>query len=97
MIVEYKMNRSENGYMIVPPWVECPGFFQKDDHTYIGFVSSEANREFYVPDTVTYLTVEELKTRVRAMSMVNPETESELTDGEKDAMVDAVVAENDLP
>ena len=97
MICEYKMNMSERGYMIVPPWVESPGFFYRDsDKTYVGFVSSESNREFWVPDTVTYLTVQELKDRVNAMTLYDPDTDLELTTAEKETMVDDVVAENDL-
>jgi len=97
MIVEYKLNKSENGNMIVPPWVEnCGHFFDPITKTYIGFVSSENNREFYVPDTVNYLTVDELKTRVRGIPMRKPFTNEFFSNAEKYEMVENVVSINDL-
>jgi len=97
MIVEYKLNKSENGNMIVPPWVQdCGYFFDPIKKTYIGFVASENNREFYVPDTVTYLTVDEVKTRVRNIPMRKPMTNEFLSNAEKYIMVDELVANHDL-
>jgi len=96
MIVEYKMNMSERGYMIVPPWVEnCGYFFDDVKKTYIGFVSSEANREFYVPDTITYLTIEEVKQRVYDIPMRNEEG-GWLSKAEKDVIVQTTIDANDL-
>lgn len=98
MIIEYKMNRNEKGKLIVPPWIQdCGYFYNPSDHTYIGFSNSEPHREFYIPDTVTILTVEELKARIERIGMRNPETGKTLNTTEKHTLVDMVVEQHDLP
>lgn len=60
MFLKYKLHRTPNGNT-TPPWVENPGHFpDPDDNTYIGYTPNEADREYWVPDTVTNYTQSEL-------------------------------------
>ena len=70
MILEYKMPMTAGG-MRTPEWVEDGGYWGKSDHTMIGWSPDEADREYYIPDTVTELTATELETRVLAMHSDN--------------------------
>jgi len=70
MILEYKMHMTAGG-MKNPEWVEDGGYYAKSDHTLIGWSPDEADREYYIPDTVTTLTATELETRVLAMHSAN--------------------------
>lgn len=71
MILEYKMHMTAGG-MKAPEWIEDGGYYGKSDHTMIGWSPDEADREYYIPDTVTTLTATELETRVLAMHSANP-------------------------
>ena len=71
MILEYKMHMTAGG-MRTPEWIEDGGYWGKSDHTMIGWSPDEADREYYIPDTVTELTATELETRVLAMHSDNP-------------------------
>jgi|TARA_R100000482_G_scaffold15050_1_gene4417 hypothetical protein len=71
MILEYKMHMTAGG-MKTPEWIEDGGYWGKSDHTKIGWSPDEADREYYIPDTVTELTATELETRVLAMHSDNP-------------------------
>ena len=66
MILEYKMHMTAGG-MKAPEWIEDGGYYGKSDHTVIGWSPDEADREYYIPDTVTELTAAQLETRVLAM------------------------------
>ena len=70
MILEYKMHMTAGG-MRTPEWIEDGGYWGKSDHTMIGWSPDEADREYYIPDTVTELTATELETRVLAMHSDN--------------------------
>ena len=59
------------GGMRTPEWIEDGGYWGKSDHTKIGWSPDEANREYYIPDTVTELTATQLETRVLAMHSDN--------------------------
>ena len=83
-----------------PPWVENPGhFFDPDHKTYIGYTPDEADRAYWVPDTVTNYTQSELVTYVRDLHSRNPilelsednpsETPSAMTNDEVTAFVNA--------
>ena len=100
MILEYKMHMTAGG-MRTPEWIEDGGYWGKSDHTKIGWSPDEADREYYIPDTVTELTATELETRVLAMhsdnaflkSAENPEDEdTEMTTDEVKKMVSDWVA-----
>jgi hypothetical protein len=67
MIIEYKMHMTAGG-MRTPEWVEDGGYFSDDaTNTKVGWSPDEADREYYVPDTVTTMTLAELKTKLLAM------------------------------
>jgi len=100
MILEYKMHMTAGG-MKNPEWVSDGGYYGKSDHTMIGWSPDEADREYYIPDTVTTLTATELETRVLAMHSANAFTkpgaepggdEEEMTTDEVKKMVSDWVA-----
>ena len=57
-VVEYKLHIVTNkGGMAAPLWVAEGGYHQSPiDKTLVGWVKPEADRDFYVPDTVTEFT-----------------------------------------
>lgn len=77
---------------MAPAWVKDGGMWlDPDNHTYIGFVLDESDREYYVPDTLVELTVAEVKTRVLDINSRYPaldEEGAELTEEELTASVD---------
>ena len=74
MILEYKMHMTAGG-MKAPEWIEDGGYYSKpSDRTVIGWSPDEADREYYIPDTVTELTAAQLETRVLALHEDNPMT-----------------------
>lgn len=86
--LKYKLHMTAKG-MMTPPWVEDGGYFgNSSTNEFIGWTPDEANREYYVPDTVTTLTKAELKTHVRGLGLQD-EDGNALTDAECDAKVDA--------
>ncbi len=100
MILEYKMHMTAGG-MRTPEWIEDGGYWKKSDHTMIGWSPDEADREYYVPDTVTELTATQLETRVLAIHADTPMTkpgadpskeEAEMTTDEVKAQVAAWVS-----
>ena len=100
MILEYKVHMTAGG-MRTPEWIEDGGYWGKSDHTMIGWSPDEADREYYIPDTVTELTATELETRVLAIHSdnaftkpaENPEDEDEeMTTDEVKKMVSDWVA-----
>lgn len=72
MIIEYKMHMTDGG-MKTPAWIEDGGYFHDGaTNTFVGWSPDEADREYYVPDTVTTMTLAELKTKLLAMHSANP-------------------------
>lgn len=72
MIVEYKLV-SENGKITVPSWVSNPGYFYNpSDFTYIGIALNDDVRKYYLPDTVTRLTRQQLIDRQILINEQNP-------------------------
>ena len=92
MILEYMLIR-ESGAKRAPSWVEDGGdFLNPDDNTMVGWSPNLADRDYYVPDSVTELTRAELKTRVRSIDSNYPMLDiegNELSDSAVDAIVDA--------
>lgn len=96
MIIEYKMHMTPGG-MRVPEWIEDGGYYHDaDNNTFVGWSPDEADREYYVPDTVTTLTQTELNTKVLALHAANKMskldtdgTRSDMTNAEVTAMVNA--------
>ena len=72
------------GGMKTPEWIEDGGYWGKSDHTKIGWSPDEADREYYIPDTVTELTATELETRVLAMHSANAFTKPGAEPGDDD-------------
>ena len=71
MIIEYKLHMTAGG-MRAPEWVEDGGYFpDSTENTMVGWSPDEADREYYIPDTVTELTATELETKVLALHAAN--------------------------
>ena len=71
-IVEYKLNGSDTGHgMITPGFVENGGYFMNpDDYTMVGFVPDPC--EYWIPDTVDYKTLADVKARQLAIHAKYP-------------------------
>ena len=88
------------GGMRTPEWVEDGGYFPDTaTNTKVGWTPDEADREYYVPDTVTELTAAELETKVLAlhsankMQKVNEDgSQSDMTNAEVKTLVSNWVA-----
>lgn len=98
-VIEYKFQISETGKNVIPGYVEDRGhWYNPADHTYVGWVKAEADREYWVPDTIEELTKAEMVTRVLGMHAANPMmvmdsdgtvSETQMTDNEVTTMVEA--------
>ena len=72
-VIEYKFQISETGRNVIPGYVEDRGhWYNPADHTYVGWVKAEADREYWVPDTIEELTKAEMVTRVLGMHAATP-------------------------
>lgn len=73
-VVEYKMHVVTNkGGATAPLWVDDGGYHTSPiDKTKVGWVLPEANREYYVPDTVVELSKSEFVARQLAIHAVQP-------------------------
>ena len=99
MIIEYKMHMTAGG-MRTPEWVEDGGYFpDSSENTMVGWSPDEADREYYIPDTVTELTATQLETKVLAQHSANKfqksgddGTMSDMTNAEVKTMVSDWVA-----
>lgn len=71
-IAEYKLHGNPNGKgMITPGFIQNGGYYRNpDDHTMLGFVDDPA--EYYLPDTLVYLTLAEAKARQLAIHAKYP-------------------------
>ena len=95
-IVEYNLNASDTGHgMITPGFVENGGYFMNpDDHTMVGFVPDPC--EYWIPDTVDYKTLADVKARQLAIHAKYPmqkkneedNTEENMTDAEVETVID---------
>ena len=94
-IVEYKLHGNPNGKgMVTPGFIQNGGFYRNpDDHTMLGCVDDPA--EYYLPDTLVYLTLAEAKTRQLAIHAKYPMqkqnddmTMEDMTDAEVEASMD---------
>lgn len=84
-VVEYKMHVINNkGGATAPLWVDDGGYHTSPiDKTKIGWVLPEADREYYVPDTVTELSKSDFVTRQLAIHAVEPMLGARDSDGEE--------------
>ena len=86
-VVEYKMHAvNAKGSASAPLWVDDGGYYSSPiDKTKIGWVLPEADREYYVPDTVTELSKSQFVTRQLAIHAVQPfMNDGPMEDGEED-------------
>lgn len=86
MILEYKMVKTQEG-MQVPDWVEDGGHFGKPDFSFVGWSPDDDVREYYIPDTVTVLTNEQLIARV--VSLKDSDTTEEQAIAQANAWITA--------
>lgn len=71
-IVEYKRHLV-NGVIADPEFLAAGGgFCNPADHTWIGVVAEDADRLFYVPDTLVVLTLDEAKQRALSIHAQYP-------------------------
>jgi hypothetical protein len=104
-VVEYMFNIDDKGKRFIPGFIDNRGhWYDPTTETYVGWIKD--SRDFYVPDSITVLSKEDLVQRqltIHAgnpmMNMGNPESEpTAMTDEEVRTMVeawyDSFVAEN---
>ena len=95
-MLEYKLHAPMNGHgMSTPVWVDNGGhWYNNADHTMIGFAPDTT--EYYIPDSVDFKTLAELKARQVAAHAVTPykkldasgmPTEDDMTNAEVETMV----------
>ena len=71
--IEYKLHRNERGNLSTPSWMSDGGYYQNPaDKSFVGFVPVQAERDWYVPDSVSMLTEQEFVTRGMAMHKASP-------------------------
>lgn len=71
-VAEYKLHKSGRG-MKAPDWVDDGGYWGNSaDHTMLGWVPAEADREYWVPDTVSTLTRAEVIARATTIHASTP-------------------------
>ena len=91
-VVEYKLHKVGKNAMRAPDWVEDGGYWLNPaDHTMVGWVANEADREYYVPDTVVELTRAEFIARLKTMHAANAFTNESEPGAEPTAMTEAEV------
>lgn len=84
-VVEYRKHL-QSGEAIDPEWIVFGGYFyDRDSDTYMGIIKASDSRDYYIPDTVTVLTIEEAIQRVLDINSVYPwvNTKSVDEDGNK--------------
>lgn len=98
MILEYKPHRGRDKTLSTPDWVENGGhMYNPSNYTYVGF--SPSVREYKIPDSVTVLTLAEAKERMQTIHSLHPvqkEEGGDMTSAEVDALVEDIVAQNDI-
>lgn len=104
-VVEYMFNIDDKGKRFIPGFIDNRGhWYDSATETYVGWIKD--SRDFYVPDSITVLSKEDLVQRqltihaaTPMMNMGNPESDpTAMTDAEVRALVEAwydnFVAEN---
>ena len=92
--IEYKLHRIDRGNLTTPSGMSDGGYYQNPaDKTMVGFVPVEAERDWFVPDSVSMLTEQEFVTRCMAMHSATPFQKMDdmnmtpMTNAEADAML----------
>ena len=92
-VIEYKMNIKENGSLEIPGYVLDRGNMRNpDNHTFVGWVKPESEREYWVPDTIVELSKEDFVTRgmtIHASYPYKNEDDTDMTDAEATTMLQA--------
>ena len=97
-VIEYKLHAVDPGQALqAPHWVIDGGnWYNPADRTLVGWTPAEADRAYYVPDTVTTLTKAELNTRllgIHAVKKYQKRTDSSPTDPRDEIFEDMTEAE----
>jgi hypothetical protein len=88
-IVEYKLHAVSRG-MTTPGFIRNGGHYSNpDDNTLLGFIPDPC--EYYLPDTLVYLTLDEAKTRQLAIHAKYPMRKQDIETMEMTEMTDAEV------
>jgi|TARA_B110000467_G_scaffold17333_1_gene15231 hypothetical protein len=88
-IVEYKLHAMSNG-MTTPGFIRNGGHYSNpDDNTLLGFVPDPC--EYYLPDTLQYLTLDEAKIRQLLIHSKTPMLSQNIETMEMTSMTDAEV------
>jgi len=79
--VEYKLHRNEEGKLVSPTWINDAGHcYNPIDKSLIGFIAED--RDWYVPDTIAFLTKEEFINRCLTIHQVSPMTQPDTVEYE---------------
>ena len=70
--IEYKLHRDKDGTVSNPPWVTDGGHFKSADNSFVGFIPVEAERIWYIPDSVSKLTEAQFIQRGMAIHAKSP-------------------------
>jgi len=62
-LIEYRLHL-KNNVLSHPDWITDGGYFLYNN-TYIAIIENDADRKFYIPDTLLEISLEELKNRVK--------------------------------
>ena len=88
-IVEYKLHAMSNG-MTTPGFIRNGGHYSNpDDNTLLGFVPDPC--EYYLPDTLQYLTLDEAKIRQLLIHSKTPMLNQNIETMEMTSMTDEEV------
>lgn len=68
---EYRNHRIENA-VFKPDFIAHPLALEKADGTNIAYIPDSSNRNYFVPDTLVEVTVEEIRARVLEIHHVTP-------------------------
>jgi hypothetical protein len=59
VIVEYKLNIDRNGMVYHPPYIKKHAFYDTTTKTYLGAVLPESERDYWVPDTLVEMSLDQ--------------------------------------
>jgi len=75
VLVEYKLHKVGKNAKQAPHFIVDGGYHVSPlDNTMVGLVEDEADRDYYIPDTITTLTKEEFMARQAAIHAAHPMT-----------------------
>ena len=97
-VYEYRLHRTPDGFTANPSWVENGGHFWNGS-TYLAVVPEEADRSYYVPDTLVEFSQADVVARMVSLQdteerQVDPTDSRVLTTEEVTAMAETWWTEN---